>query len=109
MNHRLGLEVPYRNGSQTRSYRPDFIVQINDGQEEPLNLIVEIKGYQSEAAKDKKLTMDTYWIPGINNLHRYGRWAFTEFADVFDMQQDVEKKVEAEFKQMVVSATGSER
>ncbi len=70
-------------------------MQINDGQEEPLNLIVEIKGYQSEAAKEKNLTMDTYWIPGINNLHRYGRWAFTEFAefaDVFDMQQDVEKR-----------------
>ncbi len=112
-NHSLGLEVPYRYGSQTRSYRPDFIVQINDGQEEPLNLIVEIKGYRREDAKEKKLTMDTYWIPGINNLHRYGRWAFAEFADVFDMQQDFEQKVEAEFKQMVASAmvasAGSER
>ncbi len=52
--------------------------------------------------------MDTYWIPGINNLHRCGRWAFAEFADVFDMQQDFEQKVAAEFKQMVASA-GSER
>ncbi|MGU9958231.1 MAG: BPTD_3080 family restriction endonuclease [Arenicellales bacterium WSBS_2016_MAG_OTU3] len=103
-NHSLGLEVPYRYGSQTRSYRPDFIVQINDGQEEPLNLIVEIKGYRREDAKEKKLTMDTYWIPGINNLHSYGRWAFAEFADVFDMQQDFEQKVAAEFKQMVASA-----
>ncbi len=83
-------------------------MQINDGQGEPLNLIVEIKGYQSEAEKEKNLTMDTYWIPGINNLHRCGRWAFAEFADVFDMQQDLEQKVAAEFKQMVASA-GSER
>ncbi len=108
-NHSLGLEVPYRYGSKTRSYRPDFIVQINDGQEKPLNLIVEIKGYRREDAKEKKLTMDTYWIPGINNLHSYGRWAFAEFADVFDMQQDFEQKVAAEFKQMVASATGGER
>ena len=30
-NHSLGLQVPYRYGSETRQYRPDFIVRINDG------------------------------------------------------------------------------
>ena len=30
-NHNLGLEVPYRFGSQNRIYRPDYIVQIDDG------------------------------------------------------------------------------
>ena len=67
-NQGLGLEVPYRYGSNMRKYIPDFIVQIDDGHEDPLNLIVEIKGYRGEDAKEKKATMDTYWIPGVNHL-----------------------------------------
>ncbi len=100
-NHNLGLEVPYLYGSETRQYRPDFIVLIDDGQPDPLHLIVEIKGYRREDAKDKKSTMDTYWIPGVNNLQSYGRWAFAEFGDVWEMQEDFAMKVQAEFDAML--------
>lgn len=105
-NHNLGLEVPYRYASENRKYRPDFIVQIDDGKgaEDPLNLIVEIKGYRGEDAKEKKSTMDTYWVPGVNNLGAYGRWAFAEFADVFQMQSDFARKVETEFNKMIDAA-----
>src|SRR3546814_9111304 len=30
-NHNLGLDVHYRYGSETRHYRPDFIVKVDDG------------------------------------------------------------------------------
>lgn len=100
-NHNLGLEVPYRYGSETRTYIPDFIVQVDDGNNDPLNLIVEIKGYRREDAKDKKLTMETYWIPGVNNLHKYGRWAFAEFTDVFQIEVDFAARVQAEFDRMI--------
>ena len=80
-NHNLGLEVPYRYGSETRTYIPDFIVLVDDGHgdDDSLHLIVEIKGYRREDAKAKKTAMDTYWVPGVNNHGRYGRWAFAEF------------------------------
>jgi len=102
-NHNLGLDVPYRYGSETRTYRPDFIVRIDDGHghDDPLNLIVEIKGYRGEDAKEKKSTMDTYWVPGVNHLKTHGRWAFAEFTDVWQMQVDFADKVEAEFNRMV--------
>ncbi len=85
-NHNLGFEVPYRYLSESRIYRPDFIVHVDDGRGEDdlLNLVVEIKGYRGEDAKDKKLTMDTYWVPGVNNSGKYGRWAFAEFTDVYE-------------------------
>ena len=102
-NHNLGLEVPYRYGSQTRAYLPDFIVLVDDGQEDPLHLIVEIKGYRREDAKDKKTAMDTYWIPGVNNLGHYGRWAFAEFTEIYQIETDFEAKVEAEFNKMIDS------
>ena len=102
-NHGLGLEVPYRYGSEMRKYIPDFIVRVDDGHgdDDLLNLVVEIKGYRGEDAIEKKSTMDTYWIPGVNHLGTYGRWAFAEFTEVYQIESDFAKKVEAEFDRMV--------
>ena len=100
-NHNLGLEVPYRYGSEARIYIPDFIVHVDDGHEDTLQLIVEIKGYRREDAKVKKMTMDTYWVPGVNNLKKYGRWAFAEFTEVYQIEVDFEAKVESEFNKMI--------
>ena len=88
-NHGLGLEIPYRYGSEAR-YLPDFVVLIDDGhgEDDLLHLVVEIKGYRREDAKEKKATMDTYWVPGINRSAAYGRWAFAEFTDVYTLQDD---------------------
>ena len=106
-NHRLDLEVPYRYGSEPRKYRPDFIVLVDDGHGDGdlLHLIVEIKGYRREDAKEKKATMETYWVPGVNNDGRYGRWAFAEFTEVYQIEADFEAKVEDEFNKMIDSVT----
>jgi type III restriction enzyme len=104
-NHNLGLEVPYRYGSEMRKYLPDFIALVDDGHgdDDLLHLIVEIKGYRREDAKEKKSTMDIYWIPGVNHLKTYGRWAFAEFTDVYRMEADFDAKVEARFNKMLDS------
>ncbi|MGQ0522600.1 MAG: BPTD_3080 family restriction endonuclease, partial [Betaproteobacteria bacterium] len=106
-NQNLGLEVPYRYGSETRKYLPDFIVLVDDGHGENdlLHLIVEIKGYRREDAKEKKLTMDSYWVPGVNHLGAHGRWAFAEFTEVYQIEADFAKRVEAEFNTMIERQT----
>lgn len=106
-NHNLGLEVPYRYGSETRQYLPDFIVVVDDGHGENdlLHLVVEIKGYRREDAKEKKITMDTYWVPGVNSNGQFGRWAFAEFTDAYQIQADFAAKVEPEFHRMIESVT----
>jgi len=96
--------TPYRYGSETRTYLPDFIVLVDDGREDPLYLIVEIKGYRREDAKEKKATMDTYWVPGVNNLGRYGRWAFAEFTEMYQIEADFKEKVASQFNQMIQRA-----
>lgn len=98
-NHNLGLEVPYQYGSEARKYRPDFIVRVDDGHgdDDLLSLVVEIKGYRGEDAKDKASTMETYWIPGVNNLGDHGRWAFAELKDYY--------AIESEFSKMIDSVT----
>ncbi len=102
-NHNLGLEVPYRYGSETRQYLPDFIVLVDDGHgdDDLLHLIVEIKGYRREDAKEKKATMETYWVPGVNNLGKYGRWAFGEFTEAYQIEADFAAQVAAAFTRML--------
>jgi type III restriction enzyme len=102
-NHNLGLEVPYRYGSENRKYRPDFIVRVDDGHgdRDLLNLVVEIKGYRGEDAVVKKTTMDTYWIPGVNHLGTYGRWAFVELRDIYEMETDFAAKISGEVDRMI--------
>ena len=104
-NYRLGFEVPYRFGSENRLYLPDFIVRVEDGhgEDDLLNLVVEIKGYRREDAKEKKSTMETYWVPGVNHLGTHGRWAFAEFTDIYEIQSEFAAKVEAEFNKMIAA------
>ncbi|HJZ15665.1 MAG TPA: hypothetical protein VJ251_09460 [Stellaceae bacterium] len=47
-NQGLGFEVPYLLGATPKKYLPDFIVRVDDGHgdDDLLNLVVEIKGYR---------------------------------------------------------------
>ncbi|MGA0556804.1 BPTD_3080 family restriction endonuclease [Larkinella sp. VNQ87] len=106
-NHNLGFTVPYRFGSENRKYIPDFIVLVDDGRgpDDLLHLIVEIKGYRGEDAKDKKNTMETYWIPGVNNSKQYGRWSFAEFTSIYEIESNFAAKVQSQFSKLIENAT----
>ena len=50
--------------------------------------------------------MDTYWVPGVNHLGTYGRWAFAEFTEVYQIESDFKAKIESEFAKMVETVSG---
>lgn len=106
-NHNLGLEVPYQHHGEQHRYLPDFIVLVDDGHgpDDLLHLIVEIKGYRGQDAVSKAETMKTYWIPGVNRLGTFGRWAFAEFCDVYEIEADFGEKVQSHFHQMIDDIT----
>ncbi|RCW87576.1 BPTD_3080 family restriction endonuclease [Phyllobacterium bourgognense] len=97
-NQGLGFEVPYlrSNGGETRRYLPDFIVKLDDGRgdQDPLNLVVEIKGFRGLDAQLKAETMKAFWVPGVNNLKAFGRWAFVEFRDAFAIEDEYRGLIE---------------
>ena len=94
-NRNLGFEVPYCLGGVARRYVPDFIVLVDDGMgaDDPLRLVVEVKGFRAEDAQAKKANMETYWVPGINALRSHGRWGFLELRDPFDMEVEFDRVV----------------
>ena len=104
-NHNLGLEVPYRFGAESRRYLPDFVVLVDDGRgaDDPLRLVVEVKGYRGEDAKEKAATMQTWWVPAVNGLGTHGRWAFRELTSVYEIETDFGDAVAARFDEAIQS------
>jgi type III restriction enzyme len=102
-NQTLGFEVPYQMVGVARKYIPDFIVVVDDGcgDNDLLHLVCEVKGYRREDAKVKKTTMEAFWVPGVNNSGRFGRWGFAEFRKVFEMETDFDSAVADEVNQVL--------
>ena len=87
-NQAVGFEIPYLDSGVTRRYLPDFLVRLDDGVAEPLNLVLEVKGLRDESDKAKAQTTRDLWLPGVNALGGFGRWAFAEFRDWAMMDED---------------------
>jgi type III restriction enzyme len=58
------------------------LVRTDIGESEPLNLILETKGYRGLDAQLKADTMQALWVPGVNNMRTHGKWAFAEFLSI---------------------------
>jgi type III restriction enzyme len=109
-NLSLGLARIFHEAGTQRHYRPDFIVKIidkdgDDGHDDPLNLVVEIKGFRGEDAVVKAETMASQWVPGVNALGTYGRWAFAEFRSAHDLEADFDRLVQRAIADKSVTAT----
>jgi type III restriction enzyme len=105
-NHNLGFEVPYRLGGTARRYRPDYLVRVDDGHgpDDPLHLVLEVKGRRGEDAKEKAATLRDYWVPAVNRLGTFGRWAAAEFTDPFTMGDDLGAVIGAELSKALSDA-----
>src|SRR5579862_6659671 len=93
-NQGLQFEVPYAIGGLARKYLPDFIARVDVGGSEPLQLVLETKGYRRLDAQVKASTMESSWVPGVNNLGTFGRWAFAEFTEVFEIEAALGKLID---------------
>ena len=92
-NAGLGLEVPYHANGQRRSYLPDFIARVNAGNDEPLNILIEVKGLRREDVAEKSTAARDYWVPATNNLAQYGRWAWAYCDDVTMFRSELDKAI----------------
>lgn len=93
-NQALGFDIPYLDAGTTRRYVPDFLVRLDDGGEEPLNVVLEVKGVRDESDKAKAQTARDLWVPGINALGGYGRWGYAEFRSGISIEDEFAALVE---------------
>jgi type III restriction enzyme len=87
-NHNLSFTIPYTLNGEEKNYIPDFIACIDDGHgnDDLLNLIIEITGEKKKDKAAKVSTARTLWVPAINNHGGFGRWGFIEIADPWNSQ-----------------------
>jgi type III restriction enzyme len=83
-NQSLGFQIPYTFEGGAANYRPDFVIRLDDGGANPLNLILEVTGERKKQKAAKVATVTTLWVPAVNAHGGYGRWAFLEVADPWD-------------------------
>ena len=76
-------------GREEHRYRPDFIALVDDGHgaDDPLHLVLEVKGQKKGADDAKHDTMRRLWVPSVNALGRFGRWSFIEWRSHTEWQR----------------------
>ena len=88
-NHSLGFTIPYTFEGEDRNYTPDFVVRLDDGKEDLLDLIIEVTGERKKDKVAKVSAARNLWVPAVNNHGGFGRWAFLEIADPWDAKNTV--------------------
>lgn len=96
-NQGLGFTIPYTIDGRPGQYVPDFIVRLRDGrgvgEDDLLNLIIEVSG---EAKRAKGIKVDTarnFWVPAVMNHGGFGRWRFIEVTDPWEAAGMIEAVV----------------
>jgi type III restriction enzyme len=94
-NQNLGFAIPYTLEKKKRSYYPDFIVRLDDGRgpEDPLNLILEVTGERKKDKEAKASTARTLWVPAVNAHGGFGRWAYLEITDPWNVKNAIREAI----------------
>ncbi len=103
-NHNLHFTIPYLLNGEPKRYTPDFMVWLDDGRgkDDPLKLILEVSGVGEgqdkigDAKAAKVSTAKELWIPAVNGAGEFGRWAFLEVSDPWDVQNTIRAWVKAQ-------------
>lgn len=100
-NQGLGFTIPYEHQGMSHQYIPDFIVRIEMPDKSVLNLIVEVTGKKDDKKIMKVKTAQEFWIPAINNLEKYGKWAVLEIQDIHETQNLIRAGIERGFDNLI--------
>ena len=70
-NDHLGMQIYYLWRGSKRKYIPDYLIRLVNGKQ----LILEIKGEDSEQNKAKRIALDL-WVKAVNDRGGFGTWSW---------------------------------
>jgi type III restriction enzyme len=91
-NHNLGFTIPYTINGEEHQYHPDFITVLDDGRGALDPLAQDDHRVDRGREKDKAakvMTARTLWVPAVNKHGAFGRWAFLEVPDPYDVLETI--------------------
>ncbi|OGF65898.1 MAG: hypothetical protein A3B03_00065 [Candidatus Zambryskibacteria bacterium RIFCSPLOWO2_01_FULL_42_41] len=85
-NQNLGFTIPYEHQGTSHHYTPDFIAVLEMPDKSKLNLLIEVTGKKDDKKATKVKTARDLWVPAVNNIGKYGKWAMLEIQDIHETQ-----------------------
>ena len=85
-NQNLGFTIPYEHQGNSHHYIPDFIAILEMPNKTKLNLLIEVTGKKDDKKKMKVKTAKDLWVPAVNNIGTFGKWAMIEIQDIHETQ-----------------------
>ena len=85
-NQNLGFTIPYEHQGAAHRYTPDFIAVLKMPDNTNLNLLIEVTGKKDDKKAMKVKTARDLWVPAVNNIGKFGRWAILEIQDIHETQ-----------------------
>ena len=70
-------------GSEPQNIALTLLLRLMMVYGQPLNLIIEVKGYRGEASIEKANTMKAFWVPGVNNLKNLADGPLQNFREMY--------------------------
>ena len=74
-NDHLDFVIPYELYGARHNYLPDHLIRLRRNGGSELNLILEVKGFESEADRQKQTTAEQ-WVRAVNHHGGFGTWEF---------------------------------
>ncbi|MCL0102627.1 DEAD/DEAH box helicase family protein [Dehalococcoidia bacterium] len=72
-NDHLDFTIPYEFDGQSHYYIPDFLVRVRCQNDSMLNVILEVKGFESERDRAKEAAAQR-WVLAVNHHGEFGKW-----------------------------------
>ena len=89
-NDHLNFEIPYEFEGHKFRYIPDYLIRLRKKDGSILNIILEVKGFESE--KDRaKIPAVLRWVDAINYHGGFGKWVRTQCRDPNRVATDLEQ------------------
>jgi type III restriction enzyme len=72
-NDHLDFVIPYELYGARHNYLPDYLIRLRRRDSSELNLILEVKGFETEADRQKQVTAER-WVRAVNHHGGFGEW-----------------------------------
>jgi type III restriction enzyme len=72
-NDHLDFVIPYELYGARHNYLPDYLIRLRRRDSSELNLILEVKGFETEADRQKQVAAQR-WERAVNHHGGFGRW-----------------------------------
>ncbi len=72
-NDHLDFVVPYEFLGHRHNYSPDYLIRLHRNEGSELNLILEVKGFESEQDRAKQVAAQR-WVRAVNHHGGFRTW-----------------------------------